>query len=104
MPQGNRALMRIYLAGSDGVIAAEFDRDFCEIRQVSGKVERLDLSDGDWAYRCDGPVDALVDLAREAGTNRSTSINGETRKSFVEGKMVSERVALGCCRFIKKKK
>lgn len=76
MPQGNRALMRIYLAGSNGVIAAEFDRDFCEIRQANGKTKRLDLTDGDWAYSCDGPVDALVDLARNASTNRSTGING----------------------------
>ena len=91
MPQGNRALMRIYLAGSEGVIAAEFDRDFCEIRQVSGEVERLNLSDGDWAYRCDGPVDALVDLARNAGTNLSTSINGAQTVATIAALLQSSR-------------
>ncbi len=33
MPQGNRGLMRLFLAGREGMLTAEFDRDWCEIRR-----------------------------------------------------------------------
>jgi predicted dehydrogenase len=71
MPQGQRGLMRLFLTGSEGMLTAEFDRDWCEIRHSSGKLERLELSEGDWIYRCDGPVTALVELARGRGANLS---------------------------------
>ena len=65
------ALMRLFIAGSEGVLIAEFDRDYCEIRRNDGTVERLDIPAGDWIYRCDGPVNALVDLALEAAAEIS---------------------------------
>jgi hypothetical protein len=79
MPQGNRGQMRLFIAGSDGVLNAEFDRDWCEIRRNDGSVERLDLAAGDWIYNCRGPVDALVDLALGQGRNLSPGrIGAET--------------------------
>lgn len=79
MPQGNRALMRLYLAGREGVLIADFDRDACEIRQANGAIERLDLAEGEWIYNCNGPVDMLVDLASGRGDNRSSgSIGAQT--------------------------
>lgn len=79
MPQGNRGLMRLFVAGSEGMLTAEFDRDWCEIRCNDGATERLDLAAGDWVYRCDGPVNALVDLALGEGRNLSPGrIGAET--------------------------
>jgi predicted dehydrogenase len=79
MPQGNRGLMRLFIAGSEGVLIAEFDRDFCEIRRNDGSVQKLEIPPGDWNYNCRGPVDALVDLALGKGANLSPGrIGAET--------------------------
>lgn len=71
MPQGNRGLMRLFLTGSKGLLTAEFDIDQCRFRGFDGTVEQFELADGDWVYHCRGPVNALADLARGAGQNRS---------------------------------
>jgi predicted dehydrogenase len=71
MPQGNRALLRFFLTGSEGLAIAEFDRDHCEFRPAEGSAAPLALAPGDWVYRCDGPVNALVDLAQGRGVNAS---------------------------------
>lgn len=79
MPQGNRGLMRLFITGSEGMLVAEFDRDFCEIRRNDGTVEQLDIPAGSWTYKCDGPVNALVDLALGGGKNLSCGqIGAET--------------------------
>ncbi|WP_028035795.1 Gfo/Idh/MocA family protein [Chelativorans sp. J32] len=91
MPQGNRGLMRIFVAGSEGILTAEFDRDWCEIRRVSGEVERLELQAGDWVYRCDGPVDRLVELARGAGENHSPGEIGAATTATIAAMLASAR-------------
>lgn len=91
MPQGNRALMRLFLAGSEGVLTAEFDRDQCEIRRNSGEVERLTLETGDWTYRCDGPVNALVDLALGQGVNLSPGAIGASTSATIAALLASAR-------------
>jgi predicted dehydrogenase len=80
MPQGHRGLMRIFAAGSDGMLTAEFDRDWCEIRRDDGAIRRLDILPGEWVYNCKGPVEALIELARggPASLNRSPGEIGAT--------------------------
>ena len=97
MPQGNRGLMRLFIAGSNGMLTAEFDRDWCEIRHNDGRVERLDLKAGDWIYKCDGPVNALVDLALGKGSNLSPGrIGAETTATIAA--MLSSSAAGGAAR------
>jgi predicted dehydrogenase len=91
MPQGHRALMRVFLAGSEGVLTAEFDRDWCEIRRNDRTVDCLDLSDGEWTYRCDGPVDALVDLALGRGANLSSAALGAYTTATIAAMLDSAR-------------
>lgn len=91
MPQGNRGLMRLFIAGSEGVVIAEFDRDFCEIRRNDGSVERLDIPVGDWVYKCDGPVNALVDLALGQGANLSPGRVGAETTATIAGMLASSR-------------
>ncbi|MSU90858.1 hypothetical protein GE300_14735 [Rhodobacteraceae bacterium 2CG4] len=76
MPQGERALMRVFLAGSLGLITAEFDLDRCEIKLNDGTREMLPLKPGDWAVNSAGPVDALADLALGRGRNQSSGSIG----------------------------
>lgn len=89
LPEGNRALMRFIISGSDGVLVAEFDRDSAEIRRNDGTVERLELAAGDWTYRCDGPVDALVDLALGRGTNLSPGRFGAEATATIAAMLAS---------------
>jgi predicted dehydrogenase len=82
MPQGSRALMRIFLGGREGTLLAEFDRDSCEIRREDGTQRRFDLAPGDWIYHCRGPIEALAALARGADPARNQS-PGETGATTV---------------------
>ena len=91
MPQGNRGLMRLFIAGSEGLLTAEFDRDHCEIRRNDGAVERLALAGGDWMYRCDGPVNALVDLALGQGRNLSPASMGAQTAATIAAMLASAR-------------
>lgn len=91
MPQGNRGLMRLFITGSGGVVIAEFDRDFCEIRYGDRTVEQLDLAAGDWLYKCDGPVNALVDLALGQGANLSPGRIGAETTATIAALLDSSR-------------
>lgn len=83
MPQGGRALMRLVVAGSRGVVTADFDRDSCEIRLDDGTVERLPLAPEDWRPNAARTVHALVDLALGEGRNCSPgSIGAVTTASI----------------------
>ena len=82
MPQGNRGMMRLVVAGREGMLSAEFDRDLCEIRREDGSVRRIEIAPGDWIYHCRGPVEALADLAGGADRARNQS-PGETGATTV---------------------
>ena len=61
------------------------------------RVERLDLNAGDWVYKCDGPVNALVDLALGKGSNLSPGrIGAETTATIAA--MLSSSAAGGAAR------
>ena len=83
--------VEVFIAGSDGMLTAEFDRDWCEIRRNDGSVERLDLKQGDWAYKCDGPVNALIDLALGNGKNLSSGTIGAETTATIAALLASSR-------------
>jgi predicted dehydrogenase len=93
MPQGNRGLMRIFLAGREGMLTAEFDRDHCEIRRDDGEVRRIEVQDGAWIYNGRGPVEALIDLARGGPPelNRSPGEVGATTVGVIAALLASAR-------------
>ncbi len=70
MPEGQRALLRLIISGTAGVMTLELDRDEAAIH-TAASIERLPIAPGDWVYNCIGPIDALVDLAQGRGENRS---------------------------------
>jgi hypothetical protein len=73
------------------MLTAEFDRDWCEIRRNDGTAERLDLQSGDWVYKCDGPVNALVDLALGKGRNLSPGRIGAETTATIAALLASAR-------------
>jgi predicted dehydrogenase len=76
MPEGRRALMRLHIACSDGLVVAEFDKDRAEVYWDDGHERRFEYSEGAWSPRAPGPPNALVDLAKGTGENLSPGIVG----------------------------
>lgn len=91
MPEGERALLRLFVTGSAGVLEIEIDRDRCLLRRQDGGHRELPVAPGAWTYRCDGPVNALVDLARGRGENHSPGSIGAASVSVIEALVASAR-------------
>ena len=89
MPEGSRALLRIIVTGSEGMVSAEFDRDRCEIRRFDGKDRTLPIEPGQWAVDGRRPTDTLVDLALGRGDNRSPGEIGAATVSLIEAMLRS---------------
>jgi len=90
MPEGRRALLRLILAGSAGMMTIEMDRDEAWILTQEG-IERLPIMAGDWAYNCVGPVDALVELASGRGENRAPGEIGAATVEILAAMLRSSR-------------
>jgi len=71
VPEGGRARLRLSIGGEKGIIDLDIDLDRCVMHLEGRKARRLSVKSGEWSYSCVGPVDALVDLARGKGVNRS---------------------------------
>jgi predicted dehydrogenase len=84
MPEGHRALLRLTIAGTRGVMTLELDRDLAELRLDGGVIERFPIAPGEWAYNCAGPVHALVDLARGRGANHAPAEVGAATVAVIE--------------------
>jgi predicted dehydrogenase len=89
MPQGQRALMRLFIAGSAGLVTAEFDLDRCDIRLNDGTVESLPLAPGDWQLDNSAPVRALADLACGRGENLSNGSLGAITTATISAMVAS---------------
>lgn len=59
---GNKHQLEVRAIGSEGQLQIDVEREIGWLWRTDGEV-RLDVRDGDGAYDCDGPPDALIDLA-----------------------------------------
>ena len=83
MPENNRALMRFVVTGSEGIVIADVDRDWCEIRRHDGQNRVFAITPGAWMPESRRPTDALVDLALGQGANCSPGEIGATAVSLI---------------------
>jgi len=74
-----------------GHIVEPGHRDLGELVRRFGAVETLELASGDWTYRCDGPVRALVELARGRGKNLSPGSIGAATAATIAAMLNSSR-------------
>ncbi|MBI1773957.1 MAG: Gfo/Idh/MocA family oxidoreductase [Proteobacteria bacterium] len=95
MPEGSRALLRLLIAGNDGMMTVELDRDWAEIRRHDGTTIKLDIEPDAWIYRCDGPPNALVDLALGGNSNPSPGEIGASTVAVIEAMRRSARAGGG---------
>lgn len=75
-PDLSRQQLRLYVGGSEGNLTLDVDLDRAEIRRQDGRHETITVPSGDWNYRCDGPVDRLIELAQGRGENLSPGAVG----------------------------
>lgn len=91
MPEGRRALMRLFVAGSEGLATVELDRDRCEILRDDGSESLIEVPAGSWSPHGAGPPDALVDLALGRGQNLSPGWLGARTVAVIEALLRSAR-------------
>ncbi len=91
MPEGQRALLRLLVTGSEGVLEIELDRDRALLHRHDGASRDLGVAPGQWNYHCEGPIHALVDSALGRGTNLSSGAIGAATVSVISALVASSR-------------
>jgi predicted dehydrogenase len=91
MPEGQRAILTLQLTGSEGALDLAVHRDHVAIHRHDGAAHAVDFAPGDLIYRCDGPVNALVDLAQGRGENLSPGAVGAATVDVIEAIQRSAR-------------
>ena len=92
MPEGQRALLRLFITGNEGVMEVELDRDRVSLSRHDGE-DRLPLkiSPGQWNYHCEGPIHAVVDLAQGRGSNLTPGAIGAATVSVIAALAASSK-------------
>ena len=91
LPEGQRAILTLQLVGSEGVIDLAVHRDQVAIHRHDGSSPDFAFAPGDLVYRCDGPVHALVELAKGQGENLSPGAIGAATVDVIEAIQRSAR-------------
>ena len=95
MPEGQRALLRLLVTGTEGVLELELDRDRAVLHRHDGAHRSFDIAPGDWGYHCEGPVHALAELAQGRGANLAPGAVGAATTSVIAA-MVASAKGGGC--------
>ena len=91
MPEGQRALLRLLVTGTEGVMEVELDRDGAVLHRHDGGNRDLGVAPGQWNYHCEGPVHALVNTAQGSGINLSPAPIGAATVSVISALVASAR-------------
>jgi len=91
MPEGQRALLRLLVSGTLGVLEMELDRDRAVVHRHDGANRLFDVAPGQWGYHCEGPVHALVDIALGRGSNLTPGAIGAATTSLISALVASAR-------------
>ena len=78
---GNKHQLEVRAIGTEGQVQVDVEREIGWLWRGDGEV-RLDLEEGDGAYDCDGPPNALIDLAQ--GREIENASPGELAARTVE--------------------
>lgn len=73
VPEGHGFEVDIRLYGEGGSMFLDIENETMSLKLPGGVVERIAPEKGSWTYSCEGPANALVDLALEKGKNESSA-------------------------------
>jgi predicted dehydrogenase len=76
VPDGHGFELEIRIYGAVGAVTLDIERESMTLKLAGGVCERGDAAPGTWAYSCEGPPNALVDLALGHGSNESDGVVG----------------------------
>ena len=92
LPEGQRALLRFFITGNEGVMEVELDRDRVSLSRHDGENRLpLSISPGQWNYHCEGPIHAVVDLAQGRGSNLTPGAIGAATVSVIAALAASSK-------------
>jgi predicted dehydrogenase len=76
VPPGHGFELEIRVYGSEGAVTLDIERETLTLKLADGVRETADAAPGAWKYSCEGPPNALVDLALGHGHNESDGALG----------------------------
>lgn len=91
VPAGHGFELEIRLYGRDGAVTLDIERETLTLKLVGGERESADPVPGAWKYSCEGPPNALVDLALGQGRNESDGGVGARTVETLHGLIASAR-------------
>ena len=95
MPEGDEALLRLLITGTEGAMEVELDRARAVVHRHDGMNPSFETTPGQWNYHCDGPVHAVVDLALGRGANLTPGAIGAATVSVIAAMAASAKEG-GC--------
>jgi predicted dehydrogenase len=95
VPEGHGFEVEIRIYGRDGAVILDIERESLTLKLPGGVTERADPPPGAWAYSCEGPANALVDLALGRGRNESDGGVGARTVETLHALLASARAGGG---------
>ncbi|MBV9813071.1 MAG: Gfo/Idh/MocA family oxidoreductase [Acetobacteraceae bacterium] len=91
VPEGEQARLRLAITGEAGTLEFDVDLGRCRLALHDGTLATVPAPDGGWRYDCEGPVEALVELAQGRGDNRSPGEIGALTVEVIAAMLQSAR-------------
>ena len=76
IPDGHGFELDIRIYGEFGVFGLDLEREMMTLKLGNGQLRTVSPTRGQWQYSCEGPANALVDLALGKGRNESDGVIG----------------------------
>ncbi|MBW4032916.1 MAG: Gfo/Idh/MocA family oxidoreductase [Acidobacteria bacterium] len=94
LPDDDKFQLGLEIFGSDGVLIVDVERERAELRRHDGNTHLVDIAPNEGAYSCEGPVNALVEIAMNPDhSNNSTGDTGARGVELLEALQVSASAA-----------
>jgi predicted dehydrogenase len=91
LPEGQRALLRLLITGTAGVMEVELDRDRAVLHRHDGANRQFSVAPNQWIYNCEGPVHAVIDMAQGVQVNLAPGPIGAATVSIIAALLASAR-------------
>lgn len=91
IPEGHGFEISIRLYGTQGSVVLDLETERLTLKLPNGVSETCEVPDGAWRYSCEGPANALVDIALGRGANESSGNIGARAVETIHALITSAR-------------